>query len=660
MRMVNLPKTVWWILWSTGIFLVMMFLMRIGFVLVFRPPQDQQFSFVQTFLLGLRYDLRIALIPGLLVWIVGLIPIFHPFKKKLGQAFTFWLYTFFALLLFIFYVLDFANYAYLHQRLNASILSYAADATISAKMIWQTYPVGWIMLSIVAGVWVTMRLMNWLYMNVLCTKEWISSKTVLVIVHTLSFLIIGVGIFGRVGQYPLRWSDAYALGNDYAASVALNPFQSFFSSLQFRNYKINTTAVKEHYKWMADYLQVDQPDAEHLNFQRKTVYNNASATPTNVVLIISESFSAYKSSAFGNPLNTTPFFDSLAKEGALFTKCFTPHYGTARGVWATITGVPDVQPIKTSSRNPAAVDQHTILNSFTKYAKLYFLGGSTSWANIRGVLTNNIHQLQLFEEGYYKSPKVDVWGISDKNLFLEANEVIKKQKQPFFAIIQTAANHRPYTIPEEDLKWFQLKYPSKDSLTKYGFTSVEEYNAFRYADFSLQQFFHAIKHEPYFKNTLFVIIGDHGIRGDASAILPAVYTDAGLTNMHVPLLFYQPNVIPAQVNNNVCSQVDVLPSIAAVCKQSFTNTTLGRNVFDTSLKQHYAFIWDIDMQKKSVVSDNYYYGYRPGNNDEVLIDMMSGKKINQPQLQKEYRKITDAFFETAQYLLLNNQKSKLK
>ena len=67
---------------------------------------------------------------------------------------------------------------------------------------------------------------------------------------------------------------------------------------------------------------------------------------------------------YGNPLNTTPFFADMCKQGVFFNRAFSPAYGTARGVWATITGVPDVQLGKTSSRNPAAVNQHTIINDF--------------------------------------------------------------------------------------------------------------------------------------------------------------------------------------------------------------------------------------------------------------------------------------------------------
>ncbi|MEI9958201.1 MAG: sulfatase-like hydrolase/transferase [Ferruginibacter sp.] len=256
----------------------------------------------------------------------------------------------------------------------------------------------------------------------------------------------------------MRWSDAFTLTDDFKSNLALNPFQSFFSTLSFRNSSYDIKKLRADYALMAAYLGVQNPDSTQLNFERKfnaadSTHSSASSLPTsslpNVVLVICESFSAYKSSMYGNPLNTTPYFNELCKNGVFFDRCFTPSYGTARGVWATITGIPDVEDPSTASRNPNAVNQHTIINNFTNYNKYYFLGGSANWANIRGLLTNNILGLHLYEEQDYKSKAVDVWGISDKNLFLEANSVLKEQSKPFFAVIQTADNHRPYTIPKK-------------------------------------------------------------------------------------------------------------------------------------------------------------------------------------------------------------------
>ena len=179
--------------------------------------------------------------------------------------------------------------------------------------------------------------------------------------------------------------------------------------------------TRKAYPVMAAYLQVDTPDAKTLDYTRRVTHTPASEQP-NVVLILVESFANYKTSMSGNPLDPTPFCNQLSKEGYYFPNYFTPSTGTARSVFTMITAMPDVELKGTSSRNPLIVDQHTLMNSYEGYEKFYFIGGSASWGNIRGILSKNIDGLHLYEEGDFNAPRNDVWGISDIDLFREANE----------------------------------------------------------------------------------------------------------------------------------------------------------------------------------------------------------------------------------------------
>ncbi len=482
--------------------LLVMTALRVAFLFVFPAPTGAMpVPYRQALFLGLRYDARMVAVACLLLFVTGLIPALQPFRKAKGKKVAFGLWFIVFLTFLIFYCVDFANYAYLTERLNGGLLNYMADARTSMQMIWQTYPVLRIILIIVASMFLLMWVARKLHARI-AQRQTPLTGPLRIVYPVAFFLLLAFLIFGRIGQYPLRWSDAFTLGNDYASNVALNPFQSFFSSLKFRNATFNMEKVKKAYPEMAMYLGVAQPDSTQLNYTRVVAPSTPLSKAPNVVVVICESFSAYKSSMEGNPLNTTPFFASLCNNGAYFSRCFTPSYGTARGVWATITGTPDVGLTKTSSRNPNAVNQHTVMNDFKGYNKHYFIGGSLSWANIRGLLTNNIKDLQLHEQDDYDAEKVDVWGVSDKNLFLEANKALAKETKPFVAVIQTADNHRPYTIPEEDRKTFKLLQVSKDSLKRFGFESLDEYNAFRYTDYCYQQFIEAARKEPYFNNTI--------------------------------------------------------------------------------------------------------------------------------------------------------------
>lgn len=666
MENLRVPRYVRWIA-ATGIFfLLLMTALRIVLVYVFRTPSQKDTELIDAYLMGLRFDLRIVSIGCLVVFLIGSIPPLHPLDKKWGKRVAFWLWGIFIAILSIFYIVDFGNFAYLSQRLSATLLNYAEDTKISLSMAWQTYHLGWTILGLALIIIALLSVIRVLYNRALRQPKPLSRQK-RIVWGVVFFLALALGIFGRIGQYPLRWSDAFGIsGGDYAANIALNPLQSFFSTLNFRHATYDEQKVRKHYGWMSSYLGVQQPDSNKLNYGRAEKADSLLAGQPNVVLVICESFSMYKSSMAGNPLNTTPYFNDMCRQGIFFNHCFTPTYGTAKGVWATVTGVPDVQLFKTASRNPAAVDQHSIINDFNGYEKHYFIGGSASWANLRGLLTNNIPGLNLHEQDDYEAEKIDVWGISDKNLFLEANKVLKQQQKPFFAVIQTADNHRPYTIPAEDAAEFKKESHPLDSLRKYGFGSNDELNAFRYTDFCFRKFMEAAKKEPYFNNTVFVFIGDHGIQGDATAILPRVFTDQSLTAEHVPLLFYAPALLQPQQHAALASQIDVLPTVAGLCNIGYTNTALGRNLLDKqrlaadSGRSNCAFIIDAEKKRLGILHQGYFYSYGMDNSSPEQMNSIehNNKTEITDAMRKEYRAMTDAYYETARYMLLNNKKAK--
>ncbi|MEN9548724.1 MAG: hypothetical protein RIR12_1315 [Bacteroidota bacterium] len=654
-------KIIRWMLLNGIFFMLLMLLMRSIFHWVFGPAGAG--SVARPMWMGVRYDARVVCIFLLFVWLLALVPFFRPFTSLTSKNILLGVARFFAIGLIVIYTFDFAHFAYLQQRLNASVLSYAADAGISLRMMWQSYPVTKILLGWFIAFWILFKSIHYLY-QLANTEPAVATKGNRFVTYFLFFIVLAIGIFGRVGQFPLRWSDAYRFNNDYKASLALNPLQSFVSSLKFRGAGFDKQAAQKYYSTMANLMQVDKKDSTQLSFVRRTkAADSLGLNKPNIVLVICESFSAYKSSMWGNPLNTTPYFNELCKKGVFFKNCFTPAYGTARGVWATITGIPDVTELKTASRNPSLVDQHTILNDINGYEKFYFLGGSASWANIRGVLTGNINGLHLYEQEDYSSPKIDVWGISDKNLFLEANKVLRQQQAPFFAIIQTADNHRPYTIPTEDRQQLSLKNYPQDSLEGNGFSSNEELHAYTYMDYTFKTFFAAAEKEKYFDNTIFVFVGDHGIRGNAGNLFPKVWTEHGLTTQHVPLLFYAPSFLkPAIVEKNV-SQVDVLPSIAALGNLPIKNTTLGRNIFaDTTAVNGFSFVIDPDSRTIGLVTAHYFYEYNLLNKQEGFYSTRDNEPLpaNMPSdsLRQRMRDITFGYYETARYLLFNNKKGR--
>jgi phosphoglycerol transferase MdoB-like AlkP superfamily enzyme len=653
----QMPKTLQWVIKLFLIFLLVFTLFRISTYIAFKPADVELRQVLSSFLLGIRFDIRWISILLMPIVLLSFIPKFSPYSSIIARrVWVVYLATATFLLMF-FFGADYGHFAYVSTRLNASALNFAEDAKISFEMLWQSYPLFWMILALLVLAYFFYQLYKKTHQHV----EFKNSQSDIIYKRRWYFFVLFsmvLGIYGSFSFKPLKWKDAFVFKDNFKSYLALNPLQNFFTTLRFRTPDVDNQSIKTAYKEVANFLQLEPQIQANHSFER-TLYPSSRALESkpNIVLVICESFSMYKSSMSGNVLNSTPYFNQLTKEGIFFDRCFTPHFATARGVFATLTGIPDVQLSKFSSRNEESINQHTIINSFDEYNKFYFIGGSSEFNNYRGLL-NNIKGVKLYEEGSYTSPKVNVWGISDKDLFKESNTILKQQQKPFFAIIQTADNHRPYTIPESDKDFIKKDIP-KDTLEKYGFLSVAEYNAFAYMDYCIQHFIEAAKKEKYFENTIFVFVGDHGVEGNASAMYPDVWTKNRLSDEHVPLLLYAPSLLQPKLHNEVVSQIDVLPTIAGLVHLPYSNTTLGRDVLNPKKKGNGAFVIHHDEGKIGWVSDSFYFIKNIRFEQEQLLPL-NGNKITwnaneEAALKKKYSAFTTSFYETAKWMLLNNK-----
>jgi len=214
-------------------------------------------------------------------------------------------------------------------------------------------------------------------------------------------------------------------------------------------------------------------------------------------------------------------------------------------------------------------------------------------------------------------------------------------------------------IPPRDTADFKIKSETPERLLKYGFGSIEEYNSFRYSDYCFKEFMEAAEKEDYFHNTIFVFVGDHGVAGNAEAVYPSAWTKERLTDEHVPLLFYAPYLLKPQKRSEVVSQIDVLPTVAGMIQQPYVNTTLGRDLLDTTKKNNFAFITNT-AGKIGIVTDDFYFTTNLNFPDEHMVAVREkGSQYNKAQrdsIQKRLSVFTTAFFETAKYMLMNNHR----
>lgn len=653
----KMSKTIQWIIKLFLIYLFIFTAFRVATVIFFKPADIKLLDLFPSFWLGLKYDLRWIAFILFPITFFSIFKRLSPFNSEKAKRFWTIYLGILTLLVLFFYGADFGQFAYINARLNADALLFAEDPRESLQMVWQSYPIIWILIGLAGGV----MMMVWMFRR---THVGVEDKNINIHKfsyrrrwHLVTLILLTWFMYGFLTYKPLNFFRAFGFNDAFKSNLALNPLQNFFTTLRFRDPDYNTKA-KEYYPTMETFLNLKGNIVKKNGYLRiKQSGSKALESQPNIVLVICESFSMYKSTMSGNPLNSTPYFNELTQNGIFFERCFTPTFGTARGVFATLTGIPDVQLSKFATRNEATVNQRSIINDFYGYEKFYFIGGRSQFNNFSGLI-NNIKGVQIYEEGKYKSPKVNVWGISDKNLFLEANAVMAKQQKPFFSIIQTADNHRPHNIPEEDTDFIQ-KEINEDTLRKYGFESIKEYNAFAYTDYCFKKFMAAASEESYFENTIFVFVGDHGVEGNATAIYPKAWTEQRLTEEHVPLLFYAPALLTPQKRSEVVSQIDVLPTIAGMLLQPYSNSTLGRNLLDTTKKENAAFIIYHAPGWIGVVSDDYFYRKNIRMKKEELLPV----KFNLPALsasqedsvKKKLSNLTSAIYETARWMLVNNR-----
>jgi phosphoglycerol transferase MdoB-like AlkP superfamily enzyme len=543
---------------------------------------------LETLGIGFRFDLRLAILVMLPVALLAWIPRWNLIGSRLLRwiARVYIVLTLGALLLI--YIVDFGHYAYLGMRINATVLRFIEDAQISRDMVWQTYPVVWISL-------------GWLVTVALVTLALVRLERVTLDrdrkpIHPLSatwggavmVVLVLLGILGRVenmnleNPVPLRWSDAFFSGNNQVAALGLNPVIFLYDTVKVGQLRYDEAQVREHYSVMANYLGVNQPDPQTLNFVRHQApqpYKVAGSRPPNVMFVMLESLGTSAVGAYGNPINPTPNIDRLATQSWFFEHFYVPVTGTAKTVWASITGVPDVTRQETATRNPLITKQHSLINAFTGYEKIYTIGGNSGWANMNALIRQSIDGVRLFEERDWQSPVVDVWGISDLDLFKETDRILQAlpKDKPFFAYVQTAGNHRPFTIPESN-DGFEVKHPTLEEVQAAGSRSVEQYNAVRLLDFNIGRLMEIAKAGGYYDNTIFVLFGDHNTRIAQIPYLAPAYEQLGLESNAVPMIIHAPGLLGTRKVEEAVGLVDLLPTVAGMAGLEFRNGGMGRDI----------------------------------------------------------------------------------
>ena len=618
----------------------------------------------KAFVFGLRFDIKLAVI--IIFPIAFLIFIFNTkfFQKKTFKYINSVYLTLAYLVITLFYLFDFGYYDYLSTRLDVTALRFFNDLKISTQVLFESYPIYKGSFALLLFLFAIYKLVSFTYQKFSSFDGPFTKKKKAFFI-VIPFFLLAFGIYNSFTHYPLRWSQAFFSKNNVVNQFGLNPVLYFFDSFAFRGAGYDLDKTKAYYPAMAEYLGISK---DSINFERKVVFKDKHPEKPNVVVVMLESVGVAPMSYYGNPANSTPKMDSLVKESVHFTNFYVHRAGTAGSVFASITGLPDVDLVKTASRNPMIQDQRIIFDQFEGYEKLYFLGGSANWANIRGLFQSNIKDLKIFEEGSYEvENRADVWGIDDYELFKESDKELKKlndKGQPFIAYIQTATNHMPFTVPEQMESYKPLKETdiSEKTLKESGFRTVSRLNALRYLDFNVDRFLKRAKESGYYDNTIFVFFGDHNTAMDPFTFLEKDEYNLGLSVHHVPMFIHAPKYITPKIVNKQGGLVDLFATTASVAKQDYVNYTLGKNLLDSTETNTASFLFKKIAGEPAVelLQNNYSYTRTLITHKTALHSLKINELIDiqeqEPVVAKHMDSLTQAFYHSTNYLYYNNKK----
>ena len=258
------------------------------------------------------------------------------------------------------------------------------------------------------------------------------------------------------------------------------------------------------------------------------------------------------------------------------------------------------------------------------YQTSFFYGGDLNFSNFKSYLMSHsfdkvtdIHNISTDEE-------LSKWGVADDVTFNEFLKDLNTEKQPFFSTMLTLSNHEPFYLKGE---------------YKFGKSNVN--NMFRstsyFTDQMLAKFVNEAKQEDWYKNTLFIVVADHGHR------LPTAQREIYEPGRyHIPLLFFGGALKESYQNKKmekVGNQIDIASILLNQLNISDTAYQYSKNILSPQVKGFGFYAWDngfgfINNNKETVSFD-------PIGNTVIYKD-----KINNTKQEKELEANAKALMQT--------------
>ncbi|MBI4350034.1 MAG: LTA synthase family protein [Elusimicrobia bacterium] len=286
----------------------------------------------------------------------------------------------------------------------------------------------------------------------------------------------------------------------------------------------------------------------------------------NVVVIVGESLSAEYLTAFGGARGqgTLPNLDALAAKSLFFKRYYAHGTRTVRGLEAMTLSIPPLPGTSIVKRpdNGGFFSWGSVMRDFG-YANKYIYAGYGYFDNMNAFYSGN--GFGIVDRADFSKEEItfaNIWGVCDGDLLaktLKEADGDFKAGRPFFYMVMTTTNHRPFTYPDG-----KIDIPS---------SSQSRRGALKYSDYAIGEFLAAAAKKPWFKDTVFVITGDHCANSAGKTEIP-------VRNYHIPLFIYAPAHVKPAVVETLSTQADLAPTVLGLMNASYESRFFGRDMLN--------------------------------------------------------------------------------
>jgi phosphoglycerol transferase MdoB-like AlkP superfamily enzyme len=314
----------------------------------------------------------------------------------------------------------------------------------------------------------------------------------------------------------------------------------------------------------------------------------------NVVFIILESFTADVVESLGGEPGISAELDQLMKQGVSFTNIYASGDRTDKGLIAVMSAFPAqaTKSIITETDKQEHLPSIAQVFKEQRYQTTFMYGGESEFFGFKPYVLSHGFDRSTDKHAFSKQDQNSKWGAHDGVVFKRFQLELSQMKQPFFATMLTLSNHEPFEIPESP------RFPGSDLPNLFRSTAF-------YTDKSLGTFIRASRNEPWFKNTLFVIVSDHGHR------LPKEkYAISESQRFHIPLVLFGDVIKPEFRGKKLPmfgSQTDIAKTVLGQLGLDGNRFTFSQDLFATHPDRGYAFFdWDNGF---GVISKNGFISF---------------------------------------------------